>query len=252
MSSFHLYDIQRKSGLFVRKFGSNGAIDLQENNPDADDLAASIWDYEDKQLYVYPSDGGEVMYVSSDSTADTTVSITIEGLDENFEEKSQTITLTGTTPIQLDGLWTRIQRAFNGGASDLAGNVYIYTTGDETDGVPNTPANVKGHIENQHQQTRQAFYTVPKGKQFNVSGYHVSCDAKTNNTDVNLTIAFQVRYFGGVFRTQEIIAVSNKSPSIVKVDMPFPLPSKTDVRPLVISSSANGVKVHCVFEGILL
>lgn len=47
MSSFHLYDIQRKSGLFVRKFGSNGAIDLQENNPDADDLAASIWDYED-------------------------------------------------------------------------------------------------------------------------------------------------------------------------------------------------------------
>jgi hypothetical protein len=111
VSSFHLYDIQRKSGLFVRKFGSNGAIDLQENNPDADDVAGD---------YVFPSDSGETMYISSSSALDT-MPIRIQGLDADFKEKEQTITLQGQTRLTLDGTWSRINRAFNDDTNDIAG-----------------------------------------------------------------------------------------------------------------------------------
>lgn len=245
MASFHLHDIQRKTGKFIRKFGTHDDVD-------SDTVNEAIWSYADVAgNYVFPSDSGEVMYISSNNALDITP-ITVQGLGADFKEKEQTITLQGRTRLTLDGTWSRISRMFNSDSSDVAGNVFVYTNGANTLGTPTTPNTVKAVIENGHNQTMQAIYTVPINYQLNLSSYHLSCDAKTSNTTANLTIKLVVREKGSVFRTQEIIAVSNFCPSIVKLDMPLPIPGGSDVMFQVVSATTNNMHVHAVFEGMLL
>jgi hypothetical protein len=245
VASFHLSDIQRKTGKFVRKFGTHDDVD-------SDTINEAIWSYADVAGdYVFPDDVGETMYVSSSNDLDT-MPITIQGLDENFKEKTQTITLQGQTRLTLDGTWSRINRAFNDDTDDISGNVFVYTNGTNTDGTPDTASHVKAIIENGHNQTMQAIYTVPIDYLFHLSSYHLSCDAKAPNTTANLTLKLCVRRKGSVFRTQEIIAVSNTTPSVIKLDMPLPIPGGSDVLFQVVSATTNNMHVHCVFEGMLL
>ena len=245
MSSFHLHDIQRKTGKFIRKFGTHDDVDSDTSNE-------AIWSYADVAGdYVFPSDSGETMYISSSSALDT-MPIRIQGLDADFKEKEQTITLQGQTRLTLDGTWSRINRAFNDDTNDIAGNVFVYTNGANTDGVPNTANTVKGVIENVHNQTLQAIYTVPIDYYFHLSSFHLSCDAKTANTDANLTLKLIVRKKSSVFRTQEIIALSNHSPSVISLDMPLPIEGGSDVMFQIVSSTSNNMHVHCIFEGMLL
>jgi hypothetical protein len=245
MSSFHLADIQRKTGKFIRKFGTHDDVSSSVSNE-------AIWSYADVAGdYVFPSDSGEVMYISSNSTLDITT-ITVQGLDADFKEKEQKITLQGQTRLTLDGTWSRINRVFNEGVSDLSGNVFVYTDGTNTLGTPDTPNTVKAIVEIDHNQTMQAIYTVPSDRQLHLSSYHLSCDAKTANANANLTIKLVVRLKGSVFRTQEIIAVSNLSPCVIGLDMPLPIPAGSDVMFKVVSSTNNGIHVHCIFEGMLL
>ncbi len=245
MSSFHLHDIQRKTGKFIRKFGTHDDVDSNTSNE-------AIWSYADVAGdYVFPSDSGETMYISSSSALDT-MPIRIQGLDADFKEKEQTITLQGQTRLTLDGTWSRINRAFNDDTNDIAGNVFVYTNGANTDGVPSTANTVKGVIENVHNQTLQAIYTVPIDYYFHLSSFHLSCDAKTANANANLTLKLIVRKKSSVFRTQEIIALSNHSPSVISLDMPLPIEGGSDVMFQIVSSTSNNMHVHCIFEGMLL
>ena len=242
--SFHLHDIQRKTGGFIRKFGSANDVDQTE-------VPTDIWSYSDEiSTYVFPSDNGEIMYISSSNDLDTTP-ITIQGLDENFEEKSQTVALTGQTRITLDGLWSRVFRAFNSDASELTGDVYIYTNGANTNGVPDTDSHVKAIIDVGFNQTRMAIYTVPANKSLHLMSYHISIDPATNG-DTHGTMSIDVREFGKIFRSQEVIAVSSHSPSIVTMQMPLSYPAKSDIKIVMKSISRNNVNIHAVFEGMLL
>ena len=245
MASFHLADIQRKTGKFVRKFGTHEDVASSTSNE-------AIWSYADVAGdYVFPNNLGETMYISSNNALDT-MPIRIQGLDENFEEKEETVLMQGQTRITLDGKWSRINRVFNDDTNDVAGNIFVYTNGANTNGEPDTPNTVKSIIENGHNQTMQAIYTVPINRQFNLSSYHVSCDAKTTNSNANLTIKLVVRLKDSVFRTQEIVALSNHSPSVINFDMPLPIAGGSDVMFQVVSSTNNNMHVHCVFEGMLL
>lgn len=245
MASFHLHDIQRKTGKFVRKFGTHDDVDANTTNE-------SIWSYADVAGdYTFPNDAGETMYISSNNDNDT-MPIKVQGLDENFKEKEEVVIMQGQTRITLGGKWSRINRVYNDNTDDVAGNIFVYTGGDNTLGEPDVDSDVKGIIENGHNQTMQAVYTVPIDKEFNLSSYHLSCDAKVANTTANLTAKLCVRLKSSVFRTQEIIAVSNVCPSVIKYDMPLPIPGGSDVLFVVESSTTNNMAVHCVFEGMLL
>lgn len=242
--SFHLYDIQRKTGDFIRKFGSAFDVDQSETPID-------IWSYaNDLASYPFPNDNGETLYISSSNDLDTT-SITIQGLDENFEEKSETISIEGQTRLTLSGLWSRIFRVFNSDSSELTGDVYVYTNGDNTNGVPDTDSDVKAVVEVGYNQTTMAIYTVPANKTLHLSKYHVSIDAKLNG-DTHGTMSIDVREFGKIFRSREIIAVASTSPSIIAMQMPLAFPPKSDIKLSMKTISRNSVNVHAVFEGMLL
>jgi hypothetical protein len=245
MASFHLHDIQRKTGKFVRKFGTHDDVDSNTTNE-------AVWSYADVAGdYTFPSDAGETMYISSNNDNDT-MPIRVQGLDENFKEKEEVVIMQGQTRITLGGKWSRINRVFNDDTDDVAGNIFVYTGGANSLGEPNSASDVKAIIENGHNQTMQAVYTVPINNLFHLSSYHLSCDAKVSNKTVNLTLKLVIRQKGSVFRTQEIIALSNSSPSVIKLDMPLPIPGGSDVMFQVVSSTGNDMHVHCVFEGMLL
>ena len=244
--AFSYSDLQSKGAQLVRQFGSTNLID-------SGDVPSDIWSYADVQpVYTFPSNSGETLYISSSSALDT-MQIQIIGLDGDFREQIVTVTVAGQTKKQISGTWTRVNKIINIGSSDVAGVVYVYTDATVLLGVPQTSSAVKSLIENGFNESLCAFYSVPAGKTFYVTSYHLSCDAKNNNTLVNSTITFDVRFDPNkVFRTQEIIAVSNQSPVILMLDTPFPIMGPADVQPQVRSVSANSVEFHSVLEGLLL
>lgn len=244
--AFSYSDLQSKGAQLVRQFGSTNLIDSA-------DAPADIWSYADTQpVYTFPSNSGETLYISSSSALDT-MQIQIIGLDDDFREQIITVTLAGQTKKQISGTWTRVNKIINLGSSDVAGVVYVYTDATVLLGVPQTSSAVKSLIENGFNESLCGFYSVPAGKTFYATSYHFSCDAKNNNTLVNSTITFDVRFDPNkVFRTQEIMAVCNQSPAILMLDTPFPIMGPADVQPQVRSVSANSVEFHCVLEGLLL
>ena len=241
---FHHNDIQRKTGDHVRKFGSS--IDVTKT-----DVPIDIWSYSSEQAsYVFPSDSGESLFVSSSNASDT-VPIKVQGLDENFNLKTQTVSLQGRTKLSLDGLWSRVFRAFNDDSSNLLGDVYVYTDSTVVNGVPQTNANVKAEINVGNDQTTMAIYTVPAGKNLYLSQYHVSIDAKNTHSSY-ATISINVREYGSIFKAQEIVAVSSNSPSVISFDVPFTVREKSDIKLSIDQISTNTVDVHAVFQGSLL
>jgi len=77
---------------FVHKFGYNANI--AETNE-------TVWTQ--GGLYVYPA-SASTMYISSSSTADTSAgtgarTATVSGLDANFDEISETVSLNGQTGV---------------------------------------------------------------------------------------------------------------------------------------------------------
>lgn len=241
---FHHNDIQRKTGDHIRKFGS--AIDVDKAEAPID-----VWSYSDQLAsYVFPSDSGEALFISSSNASDT-VSIEVQGLDENFNPKTQEITLQGRTKLSLDGLWSRVFRAFNTNNTNLLGDVYVYTDSTVSNGVPQTDANVKAIINLGNDQTTMAIYTVPAGKNLHLSQYHVSIDAKAS-VGAFATMSLDVRQYGKSFRSREIVAVSSNAPSIISFDTPFTITGKSDIKLSIKQISSNSVDVHAVFQGTLL
>ena len=105
-----------------------------------------------------------VASTSANDAAGGTGAITmrVDGLDENFAEIYETITITGTTPVVLNGLYFRINRmsAMTAGASATnEGDIYIAASTDTfTDGVPTTPYNVMTAMAG---HATSGIYTVP-------------------------------------------------------------------------------------------
>lgn len=243
--SFHLYDIQKKTSEFVRKFGTHLSVDTSE-------VPTTVWNYGDvESIYTFPSDSGEDLFISSSDNSDNQI-LTAFLLDENFSEKKVEVQLSGNAKVQIEGSWTRVNDFYNSDSTDLSGDVYLYTDSTVSLGIPSDDSAVKSFIKSGFNQSAQSVYTVPEGKSFHATTYHISCDAKNSNTTVNATVSFDVRFFGGVFLRKEIVAVSNHAPSVVDLSMPFYLPAKTDIVSTIQKCTNNSVEIHSVFEGMLL
>jgi hypothetical protein len=113
---------------------------------------------------------GETLYISSTSTEDTAVEVSVMGLDENGYYKEQPITINGTTPVQLSGLWLRTFRIKNVNGTINVGEIYISTSSnvgipaDSTvrcHGIAGTPS--IGTEPPIGGSTFMSHFTVPKG-----------------------------------------------------------------------------------------
>lgn len=211
----------------VRKFGHNPAVGLTDED---------IW--VTGGTYAFPSDSGEALEIVSDNVADTSDVVLIM-LDGNFNQKRVTVTLTGTTPVVLDGTWSRIQRGFVDDATATVGVVTVRPSGG---------GSTFAEIRAEEQQTSQTIYTVPAGKTGLILDMNYAVN-KTGGATAKIDIFLRTKEFGKVFREREHTGIITNGTS--SVDRPFKLPlnipERTDVK-MVTVSSVDGVDVSGGFN----
>ena len=213
-------DILATAKNTIHKFGSVNSVRNQVSilNPD------TIWD--GGGAYEFPSDTGETLrVVSTTANGDLpdTQSITIEGLDQDFNTQTWTGNLDGENLVDITGTWTRVYRAYNN-EQILDGN----------------------------NQTLMCVYTIPA----DCTGYMVKFLLTAFNSgsasEIGYTIHLRVREFGKVFRTRTLTSVGTNFP--ISEEFPFPLqfPPKTDILLNVIGANGNGGSVNGSFDIALL
>ena len=191
---------------FIHKFGFAPDFDTADG-------IISIWDGADDSLfagsppmqYTY-STSADIGLISSSNVGDTQ-DIEIFGLDGNLDIVTQTVTLNGTTDVDISAAGgvnlKRVFRMVNRGSTAIAGNVYIRTDGTtQTAGVPDTASSVRAIIRNGNNQTLMAVYTIPNGKTGYLRSWYASlAGAKKTSTHV---IHLDARPLGEVFQLKHV------------------------------------------------
>lgn len=226
----------------VSKFGRIPDIDNGNTNED-------VWD--GTGAYGGFLAAAATMTVSSSSTADDgdpagsgALTVSVVGLDADFLEVQQNITMNGQTGVTLATPLIRVYRAWvetAGAGLTNAGDIWI-GTGTITTGVP---AVRHAGILTGRGQTLMAIYTIPAN--FN-HGLIISWYASTgaNVTDAYASVALQTREFGKAWRTRRQMDV--RGHMIEALESPIALRPKADIRVRVIDCGTNNARVSAGFD----
>lgn len=210
----------------VHKFGANFDID-QATDPE------SVWT--GGGLYPWASLAtAQTIYCLSTSASDTTT-LTLEGLDANYDEISETVTLTGLTAVTTTNQFLRVFRM-----TYDATNV-----GDITARVTSATGTVVAKIDVGYAQTLMAVYTVPAG----YTGYLVALDATIDGTKTCQMLMYH-RLTGKPFRIAHVAETDGR----YRYDFfaPLTLPEKTDVDIRIDQVSGNDARVTANFDVVLI
>jgi hypothetical protein len=197
----------------VHKFGYNPTVGTSYE---------TIWT--EGGTYVFPTNATTAVCTSASGATDSGVEITIEGLDANYVEISETLTLNASGTVTSSNSYLRMNRAFVSGSSATDGNITV-TVDSLTVAV----------IDSAYQQTQQLIYTVPAER----DGYILQVDAGVQKNQ-EIILNMNIREVGKVFRTQAIIS-SFGVPASRAFDLPMHLPPKTDIRVDVKAGASTGV-----------
>jgi hypothetical protein len=206
-----------------RKFGMNDSIGAGTEE---------MWPL--STLRVLPTTAGAFSLVSDsadDSSAGTGArTITVEGLDSNYEQISETVTTNGVTPVVSVGTdWFRINRAYNvtAGTGEInAGGITISIGGD-----------TQAYIEATQGQTHQTHYTVPAGKYLMIRQYRIQTGRMGGNTDLH--VLGQILLFGTTaWRSISDIWLWNGASWTNDYGATL-LPPKTELRQRIVSTVAT-------------
>ena len=211
----------------VHKFGANFDID-QATDPE------SVW--AGGGLYPWASFAtAQTIYCISTSASDT-ATLTVEGLDANYNEQTESVTLTGTSAVATTSTFIRVFRmTYEDGAN----------VGTITARVTSGTGAVVAQIDVAYAQTLMAVYTVPAGH----TGYMVALDG-TIDSNKNCQILMYHRLFGKPFRIAHIAESSGH----YRYDYHAPLrvPEKTDIDIGVDNVSGNDSRVTANFDIVLI
>ena len=223
------------------KFGYNSDVDAAEE---------TVW----SQGGNYPwLDTAVTMFVSSTSVNDTSGgtganTVLLQGLDEDYNEIEETVTLNGQTQVTTQLSYLRVYRAFvtlAGSSGTSGGTIYIGSSGSNN-GVPNGTVYANLGLGN---QTQIAAYTVPAGYTLYIDDINFTAAVSQNNK--NVTCSFVSREFGSnVFRTG-FINVLQSNQLVTKFEYPIPYVEKTDLECRVSTNTTN-TAIGASFQGVLI
>ena len=228
----YLDNITFNASAFIHKFGSNPEVKqsgLSVSSPE------TIWDGSNE--YTFPSDDGEIMEIVSSSGTDTQ-DVVVQGLDENFLDKTWTGKLAGQTPVNI-GTWTRIFRAYNDGNADFVGDITINEVGGSTDYLK---------ILDGNNQTLMAIYTIPADKIGYLTRYSLSAQNEQSSSSIHFTAQIRTRELGKVFRVREIVSFGTSHDTERVLQFPTKLQPKTDIIFNVVNSDGNNGSVNADFD----
>lgn len=219
-----------RGASLVHKFGA--VSEMSQNT------TGTLWDKNDT-LYPWSAfDTAGVITASIANASDDGKSVTVLGLDNDFNEVSDTFTLSSTETAAGTVSFRRVFRAFmTNGSTTNVGNVNFTKNG--TDVLRITAG--KG-------QTLMAIYTVPAGK----TGYLYKGVA-TAQASADGTGDMFVRYWGqSGFRIGHSFEVAGVGGQYqYEFEFPIPIPEKSDIDVRVTTRTNNG-RYTAAFDLLLL
>lgn len=223
---------------FVEKFGENALVPTTGDD---------IWEFGGTYTF---STTADIDRLSSSSALDAQT-IRVYGLDTDWKEVIQDITLTGQTPVELDTSLIRVHRMVNMSSTVIVGVVYCFVNSAVTAGVPDIDANVRAIINDGNNQTLMCIYTIPAGKTGYFTGGYITISDKIAAAAI---FTSRARVFGGAFAVKSKVGLNTSGSSWwqYQYDIPVPLPEKTDLKLTCDSASRDNVDVTGGFGIILI
>ena len=220
-------------------------------NPDVDNSLETVW--AEGGLYSYLS-AATVLKVSSSSTDDTSAgtgarTVQLYGLDADYNEINETVTLNGQTAVNTTNSFLRINRmvvrtAGTGGTN--AGVIYA-GTGTVTTGVP---ANKYATVATGDGQSLMALWTVPAG--FTLYIYQTDVTVATTQNNKYATISLVARPLGEVFQVKDRF-VKAESQTTIEYAFPLKFEEKTDIEYRCIGDSAGAdIAISAAIDGVYI
>jgi len=193
------------------------------HNPLIQDISETIWDA--GGLYTYPSSAVAMTVTSGAGATDNGVAITVQGLDGDYNEVSEEVTLASTGTATTTQTFLRVYRAFVSGSQAITANTTI-ANGGTTYAQINTDEN----------QTLMALWTVPAGYTAYLLDTKITAFTEQNNKVA--TINIYARRENGVFRTADKFDVFAAAIT-QNYKCPIPFPEKTDIEVRAVATSSN-------------
>lgn len=191
---------------------------------------ATVWDYNGTTaLYPYPA--AATITATGATTADNGKTVEIQGLDANYNEVIETITVGGSPS---SAVFARIFRA------------RMISAGNTVDINFNQGATVAARIGASNGQTLMAVYTIPAGK----TGYLLKFQGSTNKGNVDTRFKLYARPYGGAFNLKGVWGTQGGNSANYDYPVPLKFEEKTDIKVDVITSSNAGC--GAIFDIILV
>jgi len=206
-------------------------------NPDVDQTQVSVWPLQ--SLITFPASALQ-MKVSSTSANDTSAgtgarTVVVQGLDANYNEVTETVTLNGQTAVTMTNALLRVNYAYvvtAGSGNSAAGDIYI-GTGTVTSGVPATVYDI---IKFDYNTTTTGSYTVPAGYTAYVSQGLFSTGQASGSTQVEGRLL--TRSLNNIRMTAALTTLNNGVANYV-FEYPLAIPEKTTIEATAIGSANN-------------
>ena len=226
----------------IHKFG---------RNPNVGNAPETVWMHGGKYQYL-AVDSPSTLYAYSANAQDSASgtgarTITIQGLDNNFNEIEETVTVGGAATT-LEFL--RVYRAFVATAGSLntnIGDVLISTASGGTGTVLADIGTIGTGTTFGLGQTQLALYTIPAGKTGYLTTWNVGCAPMNNKA----TVLLKSRELDGdaPFRTKDIVDLVGGYHT-QHYSIPLRFPEKTDIE--VVAAGDTGTIISSSFDVILV
>jgi len=208
-------------------------------------LFRTVWENMATVDYVFPSSATTMTLTGG---AGDTATITIVGLDANYNILTENLVLNGATGVTTVNAYFRINSMFVAtGSATNPSNTVTLTNGGVTYAQINT-ATVNG-VTGSIGTTQMAVYTVPAGSTFH--GFRYGAYSSFNGNSTNYTTYRAVTNLSsGVQRI--IVQTPFNTTYEVQRHFPFPYTAGTDLRFQIASSAATAAVVSVNIGGVLV
>lgn len=234
---FHGFPASRRSLI-----GHNTDIDSGSTPED-------IW--EPGGLYPFQTSAQPLEILSTD-TNDTAAGtgarmVTVLGLDSDWFEISETVTMNGTTPVALTLQYLRINAvtvATAGSASQNIGDITLRVAGG---------GDIQGFIGATDGNAHQAILSVPANRVAFFIRREAAILRTTAAGSVELHVYVRNTTAQGAWLSRNLISLSTSGSSAYVKDLPFaPVPAKSDFRVTCTFSSGSNSQVAATLDYLLL
>lgn len=233
------FEFQVSLGQFPKysaqnKFGYNNSVGTTQEE---------VWNVGGIEAYLSTAETMNIVSTDTNDDGDPAgtgaQTLTIYGLDNNWMEINETVTLNGTTNVTTTNSYLRVFRMIVNSAGATGSNVGTITA------TASSAASVHAQINPTDNQTLKINFSSPANKYALITHAEIGT-AKSDDCEIR----FKIRPFGEVFQTKRILNFFQSTVSFNGFT-PILVPPKNDVT-ITALSAAGGVKVSANIDYYLI